>query len=191
MGRRAPSITTGRQLREAVLASPTGGVKTAVAGWSVLCTGGPNDTIGGAWRLSGKRLDGRRPSELNLAWLRRFAIDAGADDVDGREVIAGTWHWMWGAGPELTASFERLSKTTHSIEEIEEKAQATVLQLAAQNFARVFEDVPNDEIDATADHVRAQIVADAASPVQRDIALTIFAAVLTKVRAARNVDAQH
>lgn len=65
-----------------------------------MMTGGPNDKLGQLanppmWRLSGKRLNGCRPSEANLDYLRRIAFAVGANDEPPEEPIWGTWHWTW------------------------------------------------------------------------------------------------
>lgn len=93
-------MTLGQTIRRAAVASPKGMTRTQSGGWSIVMTGGPNDVLGKLtspqiWRLSGKRLDGRRPSAQNLDYLRRVAVEAGALDVPGEEMMQGTWHWSW------------------------------------------------------------------------------------------------
>jgi hypothetical protein len=86
-------VSLGEELRTTMLEK--GVAKAQVSGWSIFFTGGPKHKLGGGFRLSGKRLNGGRPNALNLAWLRQVAVDAGAPEVDGRELIVGTWHWSW------------------------------------------------------------------------------------------------
>lgn len=93
-------MTLEEEIRTSVLVSPRGMIRIPSGGWSIVFTGGPNDALGNLssppiWRLSGKRIDGRRPSAQNLDYLRRIAVAAGALNVPGEELIQGTWHWSW------------------------------------------------------------------------------------------------
>jgi hypothetical protein len=92
----------GKELRKACIVSPGGITLPAFRanGWSILLSGGPNDKLGQlsnppTWRLSGKRLDGRRPTEEQLQWLQRVALSASSQEVCAEELIVGTWHFTW------------------------------------------------------------------------------------------------
>lgn len=102
-------MSVGSQLREEAIAAKNGFARAHSGGWSIVMTGGPNDAIGNLsdpplWRLSGKRLDGGKPSDANLDYLRRVALEAGfrekSDErrmkmLRGEEMIVGTWHYTW------------------------------------------------------------------------------------------------
>lgn len=93
-------MSTGGSLRKKTIDSDHGMQRIQSGGWSIVMSGGPNDPIGtlqepAIWRISGKRMNGQRPSPLHLNYLRRVALEAGAPDVAGDEIIVGTWHWSW------------------------------------------------------------------------------------------------
>lgn len=87
-------------LRKNTIAASEGLAKTQAGGWSIVMSGGPNDPIGSLmdppiWVLSGRKMNKRRPTEANLKFLRKFAVQAGAANVPGDEMIIGTWQWRW------------------------------------------------------------------------------------------------
>ena len=93
-------MSHGQELREAAISAERGMAKIQMGGWSIVMTGGPNDRIGNlnvppVWQLSGKRLDGRRPTPLQLDFLERVSKNAGGPGGAPVELIAGTWHWAW------------------------------------------------------------------------------------------------
>lgn len=102
------SESIGKSLREHVAAADRGAVRILSGGWSIVLTGGPNDRLGQLhqkgplWLLSGKRIDGRKPTGTSLDFLRRVATGAGApDDAPLEEVIVGTWSFQWNEPKEV------------------------------------------------------------------------------------------
>lgn len=112
-------------------ASLKGHARTEQAGWSIVLTRPgsiPNDNT---WMLSGKRKNGARPNDINLQFLRKFAIEIGApEDVSLEQRVAdnnpggGTWFAKWDPAPEemekIAADVAAQAATESSMEALQE-----------------------------------------------------------------------
>lgn len=94
-----------------------GAFRTEQGGWSIVLSRPGNPTPEHGWMLSGKRQNGMAPNAKNLEFLRRLAVEAGAPDVDGEQIVSGisrgggTWVWKWDASEEDLVLLKQIART--------------------------------------------------------------------------------